>query len=152
MRNIRGITVAFLSGIYDRNILYGPWGTADFDGTRYTRMPINRIKAQAKKETANGHVDILLTSEMAEFLLAPDPLPLCISRHRKSPAVRELLLEMRPRYHISAGPSSGNLIDGNSSHQDPDIAWRTYRTSKLADYVKMTHSPPWLRCLLFESA
>lgn len=120
IREIEGLTVAFLSGKYTdksyRKIsenFFGQLGTGE--GHLYTENTVKEMKLQAE----DLNIDVLLTCEWPETFWstakkseATNPVDSCF----RSPAVRDLFFELKPRYHVYA---SANMYRLRKAQQGP---------------------------------
>jgi len=111
VREIEGLTVAYLSGRYDEKVYSsqdaGAAGPA-FVGTSYTRQAINGLLKLARKPGAAG-IDVLLTAEWptniedkleeVERPKHPEGLPFDF-KEVSSPVIAELCAALEPRYHV----------------------------------------------------
>lgn len=106
-----GINVAFLSGRYDEVAFPQVWGTGSFvekdgkgAGANYTGNAITEVMKQAKIQ--QKPVDFLLTSEWPDTTwdtFQDKEVPQTnVDKSFTSPAVRQLVYGLKPRYHIFA--------------------------------------------------
>jgi len=111
VREIEGLTVAYLSGRYDATVYNSQDAGADgpaFVGTSYTRQAIDGLLQLARKPGAAG-IDVLLTAEWptniedkldeGERPKHPEGLPFDF-KEVSSPVIAELCAALEPRYHV----------------------------------------------------
>eukprot|EP00927_Polykrikos_kofoidii_P038464 TRINITY_DN32807_c0_g1_i1.p1 TRINITY_DN32807_c0_g1~~TRINITY_DN32807_c0_g1_i1.p1 ORF type:complete len:1768 (+),score=417.37 TRINITY_DN32807_c0_g1_i1:663-5306(+) len=101
---IQGVRIAFLSGGYEEFAFATIWGTGCFHNEHYTLTAVEEIKKQVQEKAPAG-VDVLLTSEWPDVFWstafkkeAPSP----VAAEHRSPAVRTLFFDLKPRYHVCA--------------------------------------------------
>jgi diadenosine tetraphosphate (Ap4A) HIT family hydrolase len=111
VREIEGLTVAYLSGRYDAKV-YGSQDAGDagpaFVGTSYTRQAIDGLLQLARKPGAPA-IDVLLTAEWpmniedkldeVERPKHPED-PKYDFKEVSSPVIAELCAALEPRYHV----------------------------------------------------
>eukprot|EP00743_Colponemidia_sp_Colp-15_P006571 GILK01007080.1.p1 GENE.GILK01007080.1~~GILK01007080.1.p1 ORF type:complete len:636 (-),score=121.89 GILK01007080.1:14-1921(-) len=125
IREICGLQVAYLSGIYDPlsyRVDEDGNAAAAYTGLAYRETDIQRLHEISKQDGFRG-VDVLLTSEWPkgyQHFLTPELLPadLTLPTTVGSPAVAAVALQMRPRYHFAGmeGVFYQRLPYQNDSH------------------------------------
>ncbi|KAK9863158.1 hypothetical protein WJX84_000744 [Apatococcus fuscideae] len=118
------LTVAFLDGTYNKAAFDAPGNSGNTTTCRhYTKADVDVLRAKLGDA---GDVDIFLTNDWPEGVqggIAPGQQPKIPSSHGStmgvsSPVLAELLLEVRPRYHVTG---SHGVFWARMPYQNRDI-------------------------------
>lgn len=101
---VHGYRIAYLSGCYDAQVFKTSFGVGRHVGNKYTINAVEAIVRQAQ-ERGGGRIDVLLTSEWPDTYWSTATQReerTSVNAAHASPAVRQLVFALKPRYHICA--------------------------------------------------